>query len=37
VLAVVAINKRTGKVERAPELIVRGLAARISAKTPLLW
>jgi ribonuclease J len=24
VLAVVAINKRTGKVERAPELIVRG-------------
>ena len=23
-LAVVAINKRTGKVERAPELIVRG-------------
>ena len=23
-LAIVAINKRTGKVERAPELIVRG-------------
>jgi ribonuclease J len=27
VLAVVAINKRTGKVERAPELIMRGFGA----------